>query len=131
MSKNKNYHNYQNYQNRNFQNNTPVAKVEEEPVVEVQQEEVIDVVDVIETPAEPVNEPEVQPEVKTVTGTVNGCEKLNVRVAPNAEATPATVINKGATVVIDEKLSTDEWYRVCTETGVEGYCMKQFIKVNA
>lgn len=67
-------------------------------------------------------------EAKPVTGVVE-CELLNVRVAPNKEATVAAVIVEGAKVTINKKESTDGWYKVITEAGIEGYCMKKFIAV--
>lgn len=61
-------------------------------------------------------------------GVVN-CNYLNVREAPDPEADVLTVVEKGAEILIDFDVSTDDFYSVCTETGVEGYCMKQFIEV--
>lgn len=61
-------------------------------------------------------------------GHVN-CKLLNVREAPDAESEVITVLHKGSEVMIDANLSTDEFYSVCTETGVEGFCMRQFIEV--
>ena len=126
MSKNRNYHNYNRPYNKPAEVAPDVtmevaAPVVEEEFIEAPAEETVEVAEIVE--------PEVQ--VKDVTGTVVDCEKLNVRVAPVAGSTPATIIDKGATVVIDKACSTEEWFKVYTEAGVEGYCMKQFIKVNA
>ena len=63
----------------------------------------------------------------TITGTVVGCEKLNVRKVPFANGEIVCVIAKGSIVVIDEIESTDEWYKVCAENGAEGFCMKKFV----
>ena len=63
----------------------------------------------------------------TITGTVVGCEKLNVRKVPFANGEIVCVIAKGSIVVIDEIESTDEWYKVCVENGAEGFCMKKFV----
>ena len=30
---------------------------------------------------------------------------------------------------IDPATSTDDWYAVCTVTGIEGFCMKKFVAV--
>lgn len=65
---------------------------------------------------------------KPMIGTVK-CELLNVRVAPNKEATIAAVIVKDAKVTINKKESTDGWYKVVTENNITGYCMKKFIAV--
>lgn len=93
----------------------------------MEQEEINEMVETIEEPAtesivesEPANEP--------VFGHVN-CKLLNVREAPDAESNVRTVLHKDCEVMVDMNMSTDEFYSVCTETGVEGYCMKQFIEV--
>lgn len=134
MSKHKHYHNYQNYQN-----NKPVAteEVEEAAVVqeEVIEEEVVEVPEVEET-VEPEVEaapeveetPAVEP-VPTKIGVVADCSRLRVRAAANTEAEILCEIEAGKEVAIDESASTADFYKVCTETGIEGYCMKKFIKI--
>lgn len=82
--------------------------------------DIAEVPNVIEPPSEPVN---------VSMGVVFDCEKLNVRVAPFVDAEVATVIDRDAEVMIDEARSTDEFYKVCTENSIEGYCMKKFIAV--
>ena len=72
-----------------------------------------------------------EPARVTITGTVAGCEKLNVRKAPFANGEVVCVIAKGSIVVIDEIESTDEWYKVCAENGAEGFCMKKFINTES
>lgn len=109
----KNYHNYQNYQKKNEVN----AEEKVEPTVAE--------AEAVESVAE---EPKVE-EPKTITGVVADCPRLRVRAAANKKAEVLCEINVGSQVVIDEKNSTNEFYKVCTEAGVEGYCMKQFIAV--
>ena len=64
-------------------------------------------------------------------GVVEGCVKLNVREAANKTAGILCVINKGDVVAIDRANSTDDFYKVITnnEIKVEGYCVKDFIKI--
>lgn len=62
-------------------------------------------------------------------GVVEGCSKLNVREAANVDSNILCVIDKAAEVVIDLENSTEDFYKVCTSSGVEGYCMKKFIEV--
>lgn len=66
---------------------------------------------------------------ETKYGVVADCENLNVREAPNPDATVVKIIDKDSEVMIDESESTDDFYKVCTASGVEGFCMKQFIAV--
>ena len=81
----------------------------------------------VETPIE--TEPVEQlTESEPVEGTV-GCEKLYVRSDATVDSEPVGVINRDSKVFIYEDESTDEFYKVCTATGLEGYCMKKFISV--
>lgn len=57
------------------------------------------------------------------------CALLNVREAPDVNTAVVTTIHKGHKLMVNENASTADFYSVCTETGVDGYCMKQFIAV--
>lgn len=72
---------------------------------------------------------EVDEMVEETIGVVANCLRLNVREKPSKEANIICVIQLGSEVKIDEIESTDEFYKVCTETGVEGFCMKQYITI--
>lgn len=102
-----------------FSNNKPEEKLE--PIVE----------EVVETPVEEVVEetPIVEVVGSSKKGVVVDCLKLNVREAPNAKAGVVCVIDASVKLEIDEAESTDDFYAVYTESGAEGYCMKQFIKI--
>lgn len=70
-----------------------------------------------------------EPEVKgCVIGVVN-CNLLNVRKEPSFDAKVAMVIRKGVEVCVDEKASTEDFYCVTTESGIEGFCKKEFIDI--
>ena len=69
--------------------------------------------------------------VNTITGIVSDCKKLRVRNAPGLDSDVICEIEAGSIVEIDEVNSTEEFYKVCTETGIDGYCMKKFIKVES
>lgn len=90
---------------------------------------------IAETPVETVvEEPVVKPEPKkpkTAIGIVKDCARLNVRVNPNIKAEVVTTANVNTTVQIDLSKSTDGWYKVCTETGAEGFCMKDYIEIKS
>lgn len=66
-----------------------------------------------------------------ITGTVTNCKNLNVRKCPIQSSESIQIICVGSEVKIDKDKSTAEFYKVCTAGGTEGYCKKQFIKVNA
>lgn len=80
------------------------------------------------------------PEVKLVEETVNtvalpemvegvvvNCAKLNVRAEPALNAEIVCVLDVMSEIEIDVAKSTDEWFKICTAIGVEGYCMRKFV----
>ena len=73
-------------------------------------------------------EPSVEPENRKF-GKVSNCKKLNIRKLPSRDAEIVSELIEGSEVMIDEKESTALFYKICTEHGIEGYCMKNFIKV--
>ena len=79
--------------------------------------------------------PEVEPEVPAAEihkfGKITGCKKLNVRKLPSRDSEIISELVEGSEVMIDDNESTALFYKICTEHGIEGYCMKQFIKVLA
>ena len=85
-----------------------------------------------EVEPEPVSDPEPsdEPENRKF-GKVNNCKKLNIRKLPSRDAEIVSELIEGSEVMIDEKESTALFYKICTEHGIEGFCMKQFIKVLA
>lgn len=76
-----------------------------------------------------VEEDEIVEVPKAITGIVVDCAKLNVRKLPFTSADVRCVIKMGDKVVIDKDGSTDLFYKVCTATGVEGYCMCKYIEI--
>ena len=87
-----------------------------------------------EAAVEPVDQPvEEAPKKESKVGIVANCEKLNLRRSPLKDSDGANIITEllpGVAVVIDEDESTPNFYKVTTETGLEGYCMKQFIELS-
>lgn len=82
--------------------------------------------------AEPeVKEPATEEQYKQekILGTVVNCAKLRIREHPNINAIVAAEIEKGSEVKIDESKSTAEFYAVITGSGLEGYCMKDYIQI--
>lgn len=97
-------------------NYNQLSKKQYEPVIETAEyaEEVID---------EPVVE---VAEDTTAVGTVTA-KLLNVRADADSNSEVLGIIKKDAEVMIDLEESTDEFYSVCTESGLYGFCMKEFI----
>ena len=115
MSKHKNYRGYYNH-NRN--NTNPVFNN-----VEKQNDVVVNdsVVNDIETTVE-----ESQAAVFKL-GVVSNCQRLNVREEPKANAKVVCVIEVDDEVEVDKQNSTDDFYKVVTADGTDGYCMKKYI----
>lgn len=78
----------------------------------------------LETPIDTVKA-ETKP--NTVSGVVVNCLKLNVRKEPKIDADVVTRISALTEVVIDTGASAGDFYKVCTDTGIEGFCMKKYI----
>ena len=74
-----------------------------------------------------IPEPVVEPENRKF-GKVSNCKKLNIRKLPSRDAEIVSELIEGSEVMIDEKESTALFYKICTEHGIEGFCMKDFIK---
>lgn len=79
---------------------------------------------------EPVIEEPVTEEPEVVYGVVSECALLNMRVAPNIEADIVAKLPIATEVMVDKTSSTDDFYKVCTGSGIEGYCMKRFITLD-
>ena len=109
--------------------NNPELEVED--TVEEKVDEPIEGQIVIpEVEPEPVSDPEpsVEPENRKF-GQVSDCKKLNVRKLPSRDAEIVSELVEGSEVMIDEKESTALFYKICTEHGIDGYCMKDYITV--
>lgn len=94
--------------------------IEEETIEEVA--EPVEMTEVEEQPAEPIHK---EPKI----GMVVDCTSLNVRENPSITANVVCTITNGTTVEVDETESTEEFYKICTEIGEEGYCMKKYIRI--
>ena len=116
---------------------TPVEEITEETVqavanaiVEEANEQNVEVKDVVEDIIEESKEQniEVQEELPTIKeGIVGGCSKLNVRAEANGDSNVIGVIDSDTRVVVYPEDSTDEFYRIKTNDGLEGYCKIDFI----
>ena len=73
-------------------------------------------------------EPSVEPENRKF-GKISNCKKLNVRKLPSRDAEIVSELVEDSEVMIDEKESTALFYKICTEHGIDGYCMKDYITV--
>ena len=138
--------------NQNIEEVTEVT----EPVVEETTEEVIEsteetvepteeveetVEEVTEITEEVVEEHITKPEVivpniedgvenNEVIGKISGFEKLYVRKESNKDSEPVGIVTDKDDLSIDLSHSTDTFYKVITSNGLEGYCVKEFVKID-
>lgn len=63
-------------------------------------------------------------------GIVTGCLYLNVRKLPDINADVAVVIDALTQVCVDLDASTEDFYKVHTSDGVEGFCMRKYIALS-
>ena len=87
--------------------------------------EAVEAVEVAEA-AEEIVEQVVEPKV----GIVTDCTRLNVRQEPKANAKIVIVVDATTDLTIFEEESTEDFYKIRTVDGVEGYCMKRFVTIN-
>lgn len=113
-------HNYSRHFNNNKHNNVNELPVHQH--CNVNPEEVVEQKEEILEPTE-----ETTNVVNYVKGVVSGCKMLNVRKESSKESDVITILNEDSEVQIDESETSDEFYKIVTPTGVEGYCMKKFI----
>lgn len=107
--------------NRNYTNYSKPAKKVPQPKVPLEVNEAVE---------ETKNTAPIAPEPKkTVRGVVVGCFNLNVRTGPRKDFDVICEIPSESEVEIDESESFEDFYKICTASGVEGFCMKKFIEV--
>lgn len=65
-----------------------------------------------------------------VDGTVSNCVQLRVRETPdNSSDNEIGLLTLADGVLVNLTESTDDFYKITTAAGLEGYCMKQFINI--
>ena len=75
---------------------------------------------------------EVKQEIVLVDGIVSNCELLNIRKESSKDAEVLCTIGVNTMVKVDLTVDkeAEEFYKIVTPNGVEGYCMKKFITIN-
>lgn len=79
---------------------------------------------------EVVDELVVEPIVSAVArGIVKGCNMLNIRQTPSMTANVVDIIGEGTEVEVELTESTEDFYKICTAAGSEGYCMSTYVEI--
>lgn len=60
-------------------------------------------------------------------GVVTDCLRLNIRETPASDGNVMSIIDCLTEVMVDLESSTNEFYKISTATGVEGFCVKKYI----
>ena len=118
------------------QNIEEVTEVTEETVNEVE-ESTNETEETTEEVTEEVTEPEVivpsienNVENNEVIGKISGFKKLYVRKEASKDSEPVGIVTDKDDLSIDVARSTDDFYKVITSNGLEGYCVKEFVKID-
>ena len=76
--------------------------------------------------------PSIENNVKNneVIGKISGFEKLYVRKEASKDSEPVGIVTDKDDLSIDIAHSTDDFYKVITSNGLEGYCVKEFVKID-
>ena len=116
---------------KNYTNYSKMAEEAVEEAVEtVEVPEVVEAVETVEVPevVEQPAEPEVPvEEVKTLKGIVTGCAKLNIREEPSVKTRVLAIVDASNEMAVYQDESFGNFYKVCTASGIEGYCMKDYV----
>lgn len=107
--------------NRNYTDYSKRAKKPSKDFESNHVKEPIEVID-IPMPTEPTEE-------SFVKGEVVDCYSLNLRSGPSKDCDILCGLPRGTEVHINKTESSDDFYKVCTATGIEGFCVKAFIRI--
>ena len=66
---------------------------------------------------------------KIFIGLVANCKRLNIRESPTVDAPVICEVVCQTELMIEEDDSTEDFYKVCTAAGIEGFCMRKFIAI--
>lgn len=116
--KNQNRRNYNQYANK--EETTPVEEIEES----IDTTETVEENEVVTEETEVIEDKTPDEVPKPVYGVVN-CSKLNIRRGPSIDTASLCIVEGGSKLDIEQ--FNEEWFKVLTEDGISGYCMREFI----
>ena len=116
--KNQNRRNYNQYANK--EETTPVEEIEES----IDTTETVEENEVVTEETEVIKDKIPDEVPKPVYGVVN-CSKLNIRRGPSIDTASLCIVEGGSKLDIEQ--FNEEWFKVLTEDGISGYCMREFI----
>ena len=57
------------------------------------------------------------------------CSSLNIRCAPSIDADIMCSVGSRTSLQVELAKSTDDWFKVCTPAGIDGYCMRKYVRI--
>lgn len=111
-------HNYTNYSKQSRK--PEETSMPDEPVVSMSKQ-----ASVLEPEEAPAENAVAKPE--PITGVVDNCLRLNVREKPSIDAEILTALEAGSEVRLLKDEMENGFYKVCTASGLDGYCMCEYI----
>lgn len=57
------------------------------------------------------------------------CHLLAVRKEPNLDAELVCELPSSTNLVVEDQGTYGKFYKICTPAGIEGYCLKKFIRI--
>jgi hypothetical protein len=119
-------HNYNNY-HKKFEEKRQAVEEPAQVIPEVVVPEVTPEVTPVIAPETVAPAAHVEPE--TVKGVVFNCAKLNVREKPVVGSRVVKIIDAGAELAVTTDESFGNFCKICTASGVEGYCVKDYVRL--
>ena len=113
-----------------------VNKIEEsvKEIEEITEEITNEVNETVEQVEETINKVEKTTneieETEEVIGKIIEFEKLYIRKEASKDSEPVGIVTDKDDLSIDIIHSTDDFYKVITSNGLEGYCVKEFVKID-
>lgn len=111
-------HNYTNYSKQSKK--PEETSMPAEPVVSMSKQ-----ASVLEPEETPASNAVAKPE--PITGVVDNCIRLNVREKPSIDAEILTALEAGSEVRLLKDEIENGFYKICTASGLEGYCMCGYV----
>lgn len=62
-------------------------------------------------------------------GIIANCTRLNIRLEPSIKSEVVCEIDCGTELIIEDQTSTNDFYKIFTAAGIEGFCMKKFVSI--
>ena len=57
------------------------------------------------------------------------CHLIVVRKEPNLDSEIVCELPSSTNLVVEEQYTSGKFYKICTPSGIEGYCLKKFISI--